>query len=189
MLTRITRRSALTGIGACAATASLVPKRRAHSAAPAARTIETRVISQQSNHYHGWPTLARRRNGELLLVCSGGRKAHVCPFGRVELMRSGDEGRTWSWPRVVMDGPIDDRDAGVLETAKGSILLTTFTSLAYEPILLQAQESGDWPDARLKSWQAVHNRISAEKRKGRIGRMDDPLDRTAESPGRLDTIV
>ena len=26
-------------------------------------------------------------------------------------------------PRVLIDGPIDDRDAGVLETAKGSILV------------------------------------------------------------------
>ena len=39
-----------------------------------------------------------------------------------------------------MDGPIDDRDAGVLETAKGTILITTFTSLAYEPILTKAEQ-------------------------------------------------
>ena len=56
---------------------------------------QTKVISHQPHLYHGWPTLARRRNGELLLVCSGGRQAHVCPFGRVELMRSKDDGQTW----------------------------------------------------------------------------------------------
>jgi hypothetical protein len=28
-----------------------------------------------------------------------------------------------------MDGPIDDRDAGVLETANGSILIATFVQL------------------------------------------------------------
>ena len=40
----------------------------------------------------------------------------------------------WTWPEVVLDGPIDDRDAGVLETRQGTLLITTFTSLAYEPM-------------------------------------------------------
>ncbi len=79
--------------------------------------------------YHGWPTLARRKNGELLLAFSGGRERHVCPFGRLEWMRSKDNGVTWGWPQVLYDGPIDDRDAGVVETGQGSILVTTFTSL------------------------------------------------------------
>ena len=60
---------------------------RSGNAAPRARIESMKVISQQPQHYHGWPTLTRRRNGQLLLVCSGGREAHVCPFGRVELMR------------------------------------------------------------------------------------------------------
>ena len=100
-----------------------------------AKISATRVISQLPDLYHGWPTLAQGKSGELLLVCSGGREAHVCPFGRTDFMRSSDGGETWSFPRVVMDGPIDDRDAGVLETAKGSILITNFTSLAYEPYM------------------------------------------------------
>jgi len=133
-----------------------------------AEIVETKVISHQPNLYHGWPTLARRKCGELLLVCSGGREAHVCPFGRVELMRSKDDGQTWSWPRVVMDGPIDDRDAGVLETAKGSILITTFTSLAYEPILAKAEKEGNWPEERLAQWQAAHNRVGPEERKAAL---------------------
>ncbi len=84
-----------------------------------------------------WPGAA---TASLLLVYSGGREAHVCPFGRVELMRSGDDGQTWSWPRVLLDSAIDDRDSGVLETAKGTLLVTTFTSLAYEPILASAEK-------------------------------------------------
>ena len=84
--------------------------------------------------------MTRRASGELLLVCSGGRESHVCPFGRLEMMRSHDDGQTWTWPEVVLDGPIDDRDAGVLETAKGTILVTTFTSLAYEPLLRKAEQ-------------------------------------------------
>ncbi len=82
--------------------------------------------------YNGWPTVAARANGHLIVVWSGGREAHVCPFGRVEGMVSRDEGETWSWPRVLCDSALDDRDAGVLETAKGTLLVTTFISEAYD---------------------------------------------------------
>jgi hypothetical protein len=67
-----------------------------------------------------------------MAVYSGGREAHVCPYGRVELIRSLDEGKTWSHPQVVWDTPIDDRDAGILETPRGALLVSTFTSLVYE---------------------------------------------------------
>ncbi|MEO8498321.1 MAG: sialidase family protein [Planctomycetota bacterium] len=160
------RRSFLAGIGA--AGLATVVSRSAH-AAPTATLNETRVISYLAHRYHGWPTLARRANGELLVVCSGGRETHVCPFGRVELMRSTDEGRTWSWPEVVIDGPIDDRDAGVVETAKGSLLVTTFSSLAYESILQQAEQAGNWDQAKLWRWQAAQRRINAEQRQAALG--------------------
>ncbi len=164
MTHRINRREAIITAGVVAAGATFGIGRRA-LAAPQAAVHETKVISHQPQLYHGWPTLARRNSGELLLVCSGGREAHVCPFGRVELMCSHDGGQSWTWPEVLMDGPIDDRDAGVLETSKGTLLVTAFTSLAYEPILDRAEKDGNWPEERLKSWQAAHNRVSAEQRK------------------------
>src|SRR5262249_25536578 len=116
------RRQVLGHAGAAAATALLGRRLRA---APEARVEAAGVISRQPTRYHGWPTLARRRDGQLVLVYSGGREAHVCPFGRVELMRSRDGGATWSWPQVLLDSPIDDRDAGVVETADGALLVTT----------------------------------------------------------------
>jgi hypothetical protein len=167
----MTRRHFLQTTGV--ATAALFGVRRA-SAAPAINLIETKVISHQPEYYCGWPTVARRRNGDLLVSWSGGREAHVCPFGRVEMMVSHDDGATWGWPQVLLDGPIDDRDSGVVETAKGSILVTTFTSLAYEKGLLAAEkkavgEKGAWPAAKLKAWQAAHNRIAAREREAELG--------------------
>jgi hypothetical protein len=105
------------------------------------------IISQQPEFYHGWPTLVRLRSGGLIVAYSGGRETHVCPFGRMEIIRSADNGRTWSWPEVILDTPIDDRDAGVLETPAGTLLVTTFTSLAYEPVLARAK---GWPTERLE---------------------------------------
>ena len=94
--------------------------------------VRANWIASPDRAFRGWPTLIRRKSGELIAVYSGGREGHVCPFGRVELIRSLDDGQSWSHPQIVWDTPIDDRDAGILETPKGTLLLTTFTSLVYE---------------------------------------------------------
>jgi sialidase-1 len=145
-----TRRSFLIG-GAAAASALL--------AAPRARVGEIRTISLQPEFYHGWPTLIRTKSGTLLLVYSGGRESHVCPFGRVDLMRSHDDGKTWSWPETLMDSAIDDRDAGICETASGALLVTTFTSLTYESRMKNLA-----PEQQAK-WDAVQRRISPAQRR------------------------
>jgi sialidase-1 len=116
-------------------------------------------IDQPEKHYVGWPTLIRTRKGELLAAYSGGREAHVCPFGRVEFIRSADEGRTWSRPQVILDTPIDDRDAGITETAKGTLLVTTFTSLVY-----QTQKGYSQPH-----WQAAERALSQQQRQSLLG--------------------
>lgn len=142
---------------------------------PSVKIFDTRTISHQPEYYCGWPTLTRRANGELLVVWSGGREGHVCPFGRVELMRSHNNGESWSWPRTLLDSPIDDRDAGVVETANGSLLVTTFTSLAYVSYELEKAlakkpgEEGAWSIEKLERWQAVHRRITAEQRQAELG--------------------
>ncbi len=166
---RTTRRSILQ---TAAAGGMLLAGGRTAFAAPAARVLDTRVISPQPQYYCGWPTVARRRGGQLVLVWSGGREEHVCPFGRVDYMTSDDDGQTWTWPRTLLDSAIDDRDAGVLETAKGTILVTTFTSLAYEPALAKAEKSGGdkaWPAERLAAWRAAHNRLPPDERKADLG--------------------
>jgi sialidase-1 len=187
MTTHWNRRSFLAGVGA-ASLASIVT--RDAQAASSAIVHEPRVISHLKHRYHGWPTLTRRANGELLVVCSGGRETHVCPFGRVELIRSKDEGKTWSWPEIVIDGPIDDRDAGIVETAKGSLLVTTFTSLAYEPTLAKAEKTGNWDAAKLARWQGAHHRIDAAQRKAALGVwMKRSTDGGVTWSGRYDSLV
>ena len=135
--------------------------RNGNAATPTATVHEIKTISQQPELYNGWPTVARRKSGELIVTWSGGRAGHVCPFGRVEMMTSFDDGKTWNWPRVLLDTDIDDRDSGVMETAKGTLIVTTFTSLAYL--------SGDAYKTK-PSWMAAHARISDDKiRKAQLG--------------------
>jgi hypothetical protein len=85
----------------------------------------------EPNRYLGWPTIAKTKEGELLIVYSGDRDSHVCPWGKTHLIRSKDNGSTWSEPEEVNNSPLDDRDAGIIYTAKGTILVSWFTSLAY----------------------------------------------------------
>ena len=175
-------RRELLGVTSAALAASVLGTNRRAAAAPPAAIDEIKVISHREDLFHGWPTIARRRNGQLLLVCSGGRQGHVCPFGRVELMRSDDGGQSWGWPCVVMDCEIDDRDAGVLETAKGTLLITSFTSLAYERNL-----SPDRPQ-----WQAAHNRLSAAQRQKLVEVREWMIRSTDEGltwSGRFDSVL
>lgn len=144
-----------------------------------ATILETKVISQQPEYYHGWSTVARRANGELWLTWSGGRDAHVCPFGQVVGMTSRDDGKSWTYPRVLLDSATDDRDSGVLETAKGSLIVSTFTSLAYEPYLKKAMSFAEltdkgWTSAKMPAeqftrWKAAHERLNDEERKAELG--------------------
>lgn len=162
-----TRRQFLSA--ATVAAGALVFPRAAYSADPAAEVLSIRTISRQPEFYHGWPTIARQKSGRLILVWSGRREGHVCPFGTVESMISDDNGKTWTWPRTLLDSAIDDRDAGVLETSQGSLLVTTFSSLAYESYLTKAKAAGNWPDEKLSRWLAEGHQISEDSRKSQLG--------------------
>lgn len=136
--------------------------------------LELTVISQQPHLYHGWPTVAARRDGSLVLVYSGGRDYHVCPFGRIEFMVSGDGGDTWSWPRTIMDSLIDDRDSGIVETSRGVLLASCFTSIAYQqhlaaPERLLAKTFGAELEATLARWRAAERGATQAERRADVG--------------------
>ena len=96
-----------------------------------AEIINTKVICKQPGKYIGWPSITQTRSGELLVVFSGNRDAHVCPFGITQMIRSTDNGETWSDPETINNTPLDDRDAGILETKNRTLLVNWFTSLAF----------------------------------------------------------
>lgn len=161
----IDRRSFLGSVASC----SVVPLGAFLPFRPDYVVQDLRTIDVETNEYRGWPTLAIRKNGELVLVYSGGRQAHICPFGRVEFKRSLDRGKHWSRAQVLLDSPIDDRDAGILETSQGTLLVTTFTSLAYEDSLKRALDGNDWPSEKIDQWTAQHEKVSAEERSKHLG--------------------
>ena len=161
---RFLGRSALLGLSIAG-----FPHVRTRAATPKVRQLDLKTISHQPELYHGWPTLALLKNGDLVASWSGGREGHVCPFGQVVFMRSRDGGESWCWPRVILDSGLDDRDSGILETQSGTLLATTFTSLAYEPILEKAENNGSWHADKLKRWQAAHHRLTDGDRSAELG--------------------
>ena len=94
--------------------------------------VEIATVCAVPYRYLGWPTVARRSNGELLVVFSGDRQAHVCPYGKVQMVRSADNGKTWSAPETLYSSDtVDCRDAGIVELTDGTLVLNFFTSIAY----------------------------------------------------------
>lgn len=94
--------------------------------------LETKTILAEPKRYVAWPTIEKLSTGELIVVFSGDRDAHIDPFGVTQMIRSDDEGRTWSSPTTINNTPLDDRDAAILETSKGTLLVSWFTSLAFD---------------------------------------------------------
>jgi sialidase-1 len=170
---KISRRRFLHQAAVAGAASAFAIRSLAQTTAPTIKVLDTRLISLDPQYYCGWPTLGRRKSGELFVVWSGGREGHICPFGRVDMMVSRDDGTTWQWPQTLIDGPSDDRDAGIMETAKGTLLVTTFTSLAYESTLHGGLKKEGTPNAwkpeRMARWRLAHNRLNAEQRKKELG--------------------
>lgn len=86
----------------------------------------------EPNRYLGWPTIVKTNDNRLLVAFSGDRDAHVCPFGKTQLIVSSDNGKSWSEPETITNTALDDRDAGIIQTQKGTLLVSWFTSVAFE---------------------------------------------------------
>lgn len=86
-----------------------------------------------SGSYHAFPDACRLPNGDILVVFYAGY-SHISPpnadwprGGRICSVTSTDEGRTWSAPSILFDGPIDDRDPHIAVLRDGTLLCTFFT--------------------------------------------------------------
>ena len=93
-------------------------------------TAPTRVVCENPEsmfNYFAWPTVTRLPDGRLAIYASGMRTRHVCPFGKVTVCYSEDDGKTWTKPEILVNTPLDDRDAGVAVSGN-RVCLTTFNN-------------------------------------------------------------
>lgn len=99
--------------------------------APGVEIVSTAPACVEPKRYIGWPTVCRRKSGELIAVFSGDRTAHVSKDGKVQAVRSTDGGVTWSAPETWVNSPVDDRDSGLVELPNGDLVLFYFSSVCY----------------------------------------------------------
>jgi len=125
-----------------------------------AQILWTKTICAEKDRYLGWPTVCRLKSGVLLAVFSGDRDEHVCPWGKVQLVRSTDDGATWSAPQTIANGPLDDRDAGIVQLPDGEVIVTWFTSLCW---------ANDYNLKRHPEWRRHLSKISPQTLKDAAG--------------------
>ena len=131
---------------------------------PMVKILATQVICKEPGRYIGWPTIARTHHGDLVVVFSGDRDEHVCPWGKTQMVRSSDGGKTWTGPVTINNTPLDDRDAGIIATDKGTLVVSWFTSLAF------AMPGQEWiPQTIRDGWKRHIEKLDSETREKWLG--------------------
>ena len=123
-----------------------------------AEIIWTKPLCKEPGRYCGWPTVCRAKNGDLLVVFSGDRDEHVCPWGKVQMVRSSDGGKTWGAPVNVCNTILDDRDAGIVSLDDGTLVVAWFTSVAYRNYMGERAKLG--PDQCRFYWWRHDEKLS-----------------------------
>ena len=78
-----------------------------------------------------FPVALRLRDGRIAVVLRGGAP-HVGVGGRLDIVYSSDEGRTWTKPAVVVDSPVDDRNPALGQAADGTLVVGFWRTATYD---------------------------------------------------------
>ena len=134
-------------------------------AADGAEIMWTRVIALESGRQCSWPSVAMAADGSIIAVFSGDREAHICPWGKVQMVKSKDGGETWSAPLTIGKTKLDDRDAGIVALPDGRLFVTWFNSVAYRTYFDIDSATDAPPGCDKAKWQDFDRSLSdAEKR-------------------------
>lgn len=106
-----------------------------------ADTLPYKVISKGrvTGEYQAVPDACQLKNGDIVAVFYAGDNHVTFPSekfpkaGRICLVRSKDEGRTWSKPVVIYDDFDDNRDPHINQLSDGSLICSFFSLKFYAP--------------------------------------------------------
>ena len=89
--------------------------------------------------YQSFPDVTRLQDGRLMCTFYCGYW-HISPAnaqwpkgGRQDYSISSDEGYTWSTPKVLNDGPIDDMDPSLFQSKSGRLIVNYFSETSVKP--------------------------------------------------------
>lgn len=147
----------------------LLACRATHSAA-AADPPKYAVISRgdAAGPYQAFPDVCRLPNGDLACVFYAGYGHVSLPNaewprgGRICVVESSDEGRTWSRPRVLFDGPQDDRDPHIAALRDGTLACSFFQyrsvdgKIEHDVCLTESKDGG-------RTWEAEPRVLAANR--------------------------
>lgn len=85
--------------------------------------VEHFTINAIKNRHAAFPGVAKLANGDLAVVFREGEE-HVCPYGRICITFSKDNGKSWSAPVAIADTPSDERDPSIQVLDNGRVLVT-----------------------------------------------------------------
>src|SRR5262245_15746953 len=78
-----------------------------------------------------FPVAQRLNDGRIAVVRRGGAP-HLGVEGRLDIVFSGDDGKTWSPPSVVNDSPVDDRNPAFGQAADGGLVVGFWRTARYD---------------------------------------------------------
>jgi hypothetical protein len=78
-----------------------------------------------------FPVALRLADGRIAVVLRGGAP-HVGIEGRLDMVFSQDEGKTWTKPSVVNDSPVDDRNPALGQASNGDLVVAFWRTATYD---------------------------------------------------------
>ncbi|MBE5818053.1 MAG: exo-alpha-sialidase [Clostridiales bacterium] len=90
------------------------------------KVCETNVVYRPKDtffNYCAWPSVCRDENGTLYALSAAFGSEHVCPFNKVAMYISKNNGKTWSPPIVVVDTYLPDGHGGITYLGNGKMVL------------------------------------------------------------------
>ena len=91
----------------------------AEKPAPKARGLTRSLVVGKQGYF---PVALRLQDGRIAVVLRGGA-GHLGIQGRLDMVFSGDDGRTWTPPTVVVDSPVDDRNPALGQARDGTLVV------------------------------------------------------------------
>jgi hypothetical protein len=99
--------------------------------------------------YPGWPWICKGADGVFYCVLREGTEHGFSAPGKIMFTVSGDQGKTWSKARVIIDEPgVDDRNVAVTELKDGRLLLVYNTYTEDK----KSQTMGSFSQDKGKTW-------------------------------------
>jgi hypothetical protein len=95
---------------------------------PVPPSLERSLVVSGQGYF---PVALRLQDGRIAVVLRGGA-AHLGIKGRLDMVFSADEGKTWTKPVLVVDSPVDDRNPALGQTRDGTLVVAYWRTATYD---------------------------------------------------------